>query len=358
MISQCLISFGSNLGDRESVIADAARRIASHPGIGDLRTSRLYRTPPIGGPGGQEPFLNAVAAFDTTCSAREILAILQDAENFLGRQRRARWGARSIDLDVVLHGALVGGSQRLIVPHPRYTARLFVLRPACDVAAHYRDPRFGWTIRELTRHVTAAPPSLALIGDTAAARQELCERLTAEFGVRTIPARPMSPPMEIVGNAPAASRSPTALGSPLSNDPSRDAAAANASLAGDAAASDAGMDDAGSAKQPLGKGVGVPQDDPEASSPWVAAAVPPLPSLSDPGASRPDVPRLLARLQRTTPETRWPAPHQIWPGGWSWPEYRLEIDEADWAVSELASALDSMRCPTDPVTELGDWWRA
>ncbi len=361
MISQCLISFGSNLGDRESVIADAARRVASQPGIGDLRTSRLYRTPPIGGPGGQEPFLNAVAAFDTTCSAREILAILQDAESFLGRQRRARWGARSIDLDVVLHGALVGGSHGLIVPHPRYTARLFVLRPACDVAAHYRDPRFGWTIRELARHVTAAAPSLALIGDTAAARQELCERLTAEFGVRTIPALPMSPPMEIVGNAPAASRMPPPPRTPPAYEPSRDVAASNApetgdTGVGDTGVGDAGVGDAGAARRSLGEGGDVRQNAPGASSPWVAAAVPPLPSLSDPDASRPGVPRLLARLQRTTPETRWPAPHQIWPGGWSWPEYRLEIDEPDWAVSELASALDSMRCPTDPVTESGDWW--
>lgn len=348
MISQCLISFGSNLGHRESVIADAARRIASHAGIGDLRTSRLYRTPPIGGPGGQEPFLNAVAAFDTTCSAREILAILQDAENHLGRQRRARWGARSIDLDVILHGGLVGGSQGLIVPHPRYAARLFVLRPACDVAAHYRDPRFGWTIRELTRHVTAAAPSLALIGDTAAVRSELCERLTAEFGVRTLPAGPMSPPMEIIGNAPAASRSPEASRSPQADD-------ATDQAAGSPPADEEGS---GTPARGIGERLGAPTTQADGTSPWVAAAVPPLPSLSDPDASRPGVPRLLARLQRTTPETRWPAPHQIWTGGWSWPEYRLEIDETDWAVSELASALDSMRCPTDPLTDSGDWWHA
>ena len=146
MTAQCLISFGSNLGDRDRLIAEAAQQIAASGVTAELRTSRLFETPPIGGPHGQEPFLNAVAAFDTRASAREILQLLQRVEQQLGRQRRRRWDARSIDLDVVLHGELVGGGTGLIVPHPRYTAREFVLEPACDVAAHYRDPRFGWTL--------------------------------------------------------------------------------------------------------------------------------------------------------------------------------------------------------------------
>jgi 2-amino-4-hydroxy-6-hydroxymethyldihydropteridine diphosphokinase len=46
----------------------------------------------------------------------------------------------------------------------------------------------------------------------------------------------------------------------------------------------------------------------------------------------------------------------MWPGGWQWPEYRLEVDDLDWAVSEVASALESMRCPVHPVTADGQWW--
>ena len=117
-----------------------------------MKASRLFETPPIGGPSGQEPFLNAVAAFETDASAREILDLLQQTEQRLGRTRNLRWDSRSIDLDVVLHGALVGGTSDLIVPHPRYTARQFVLKPACDVAADYRDPRFGWDLRTLSQH--------------------------------------------------------------------------------------------------------------------------------------------------------------------------------------------------------------
>ncbi len=205
MAAQCIVSFGSNLGNRDRLIASAARLIAGSSLLSStLRTSRLFETPAIGGPGGQEPFLNAIGAFETNASAREILELLQQTEHDLGRHRRRRWDARSIDLDVVLHGELVGGGSGLIVPHPRYTARQFVLQPACDVAAHFRDPRFGWSLRRLADHVSAGLPSLALVGGELQTRQEICERLAGEHGIQTFAANPASPSVSIVANAPAA----------------------------------------------------------------------------------------------------------------------------------------------------------
>lgn len=322
VMAQCLISFGSNLGDRRALIAESANLIANSPIVHQLRTSRLFETPPIGGPSGQSPFLNAVAAFDTPASAREVLELLQQTEQHLGRQRRERWDARSIDLDVVLHGQLVGGGTGLIVPHPRYTARLFVLQPACDVASHFRDPRFGWTLAELTKHLRQGPPSLALAGGDVATRIAICDRLEAEFGIQTIAEPPMVEPMAILGNAPApVARSAASAAIPESMPPAKT----------------------------------IDED-----APWVAAFVPPLLNRADDGgvaeAERAAAPRLIARLQRATAETRWPAPHQIWPSGWNWPEYRLEIDDLRWAAGEVASALDSMRCPVRPVTDDGNWW--
>lgn len=346
MDAQCLISFGSNLGDRDGVIAEAARLVASSPLVDGLQTSRLFTTPPVGGPDGQEPFLNAVGAFDTRASAREILGLLQKIENDLGRKRLTRWGARCIDLDVVLHGELVGGGTGLIVPHPRYTSRRFVLEPACDVAAHYRDPRFGWTIRRLTDHLATGAPSLALTGDDEATRHLICRRLSDDYGIQTFAAKPIAAPMTVVGNAPAA---------PEPRPESR---------------------------QPADPGGSI---DVNGDVPWVSEFIPELPAVhchpepcdlaipmdhiaqpkmdssaesrfNDPMASF-SVPRLVARLQRTTPQTRWPAPHQMWPAGWQWPEYRLEVDDIDWAVAEVASALQSMRCDVTPATSDGDWWR-
>jgi 2-amino-4-hydroxy-6-hydroxymethyldihydropteridine diphosphokinase len=315
--AQCLISFGSNLGHRDGLIAQAARMIAASPLVSSLRASRLFETPPIGGPDGQEPFLNAVAAFETAASARQILELLQQIEAQLGRTRRQRWDARSIDLDVVLHGQLVSGGTGLIVPHPRYTARQFVLQPACDVAANYRDPRFGWTLERLARHLSQGVPSMALVGSDLSTRQELCRRLQQEHGIETFTPHPLAEPMGVIGNAPAPA-------CPKATRRSDDAAS-TITLTG--------------------------------SHPWVSAFVPKLPSLDSDETALRHVPRLVARMQSTTASTCWPAPHQMWPAGWQWPEYRLEVNDLDWAVREVVSALASMRCPVTPITEDGGWLR-
>ena len=293
-LNQCVISFGSNLGDRRELIAAAARQLAACAWIDGeygLRTSRLFETPPIGGPDQQEPFLNAIGVFDTRASAGTILHTLQQLEAELGRQRRRRWDARSIDLDVVLHGNLVGGATGLVVPHPRYTARRFVLVPACDVASHFRDPRFGWTLGELAAHLDADVPSLALATGRMELRETLCRRLSREHGIVV---REFAATDEAVGPSPP--------------------------------------------------GTG-----------WVTSHVPRLPKAGD-VSTQSGYPRLLVRIQRSDPASAWPAPHQMWPAGWNWPEYRLEVDDEDWAVSELASAYDSMRCTVQPVTADGHWW--
>ena len=364
MKSQCLISFGSNLGDRHALIADAASAVAKLPQVHQLNASRLFQTPPIGGPTVQEPFLNAVAAFETEASARVILAALQGIETELGRHRRQRWDARPIDLDVVLHGELVGGGTGLIVPHPRYTARQFVLQPACDVAAHYRDPRFGWTLKRLTEHIGQGVPSLAMVGGDLLIREELCRRLESQYGIQTFAAKPLAEPMRVVGNAPAPKGTANDLG-PMPS-PEHDHAGSDeqpgAGQFGVGGAMAAGeratrQDGTRAAIHDMvgtdGGGIGCVN---AAGKPWVSAFIPPLPSLDAIETASPNVPRLVARMQSTTDQTRWPAPHQMWPSGWYWPEYRLEIDDLDWAVSELASALSSMRCPVEAVTIDGDWW--
>lgn len=333
LMAQCLISFGANLGQRESAIATAARELAARSQVGHFRTSRLYETPPIGGPSGQEPFLNGVAAFDTTADARQVLAWLQDLETRLGRRRRDRWGARAIDLDVVLHGNLIGGASDLTVPHPRYTARRFVLLPACDVAPEFRDPRFGWSIAQLREHIERGVPSLALAGSDAGTRAELCARLRSDYRVVTLAEGPFPEPMGVLAHAPdPASR--TRLGTPFretSDFPPLDAEGEEVA--------------------------------------WVSAFIPALPETHRVGENsreamdrvlraggQPTVPRLIARMRRTREQDRWPAPHQIWPSTSRWPEYRLEFDDLDWAAGEIHSALESMRCPTVPITADGLWW--
>lgn len=336
-VSQCLISFGSNLGDRDVRIGKAARIVANHSRVTDFRASRLFQTPPIGGPGGQEPFLNAAAAFDTVMPAGEVLHLLQSIEDQLGRIRKERWGARSIDLDVVLHGDLIGGNRGLIVPHPRYPARRFVLQPACDVAAHYRDPRFGWTIKQTAEHIESGVASMALTGGSDQMRRDLCDRLKQDPSIDVFDAPPMAAPMQVIGNAPA-KNDPAKVVSKMDDDDPLSQAAAKQS-------SDPSI------------GFGVQGSSASNVRPWVSAYIPNLPLATSEQTTAWNVPRVIARLQKTDPSTRWPAPHQIWPASWTWPEYRLELEDQDWAASEILSALQSMRCPLDPVTEDGSWWK-
>ncbi len=312
-LKQCLVSFGANLGSRDTTIVTAIRTLAERPDIVNFRTSRLYETPAIGGPGGQASFLNGVVVFDTCSRAREILGWLQAIEQQLGRQRQQRWAARSIDLDVVLYGSLVGGSNDLTVPHPRYTARRFVLRPACDICPDYRDPRFGWTIQRMADHLDAGNASLALAGGDEQSRSQLCHILQTEYGIRTFESAPLPEPMAVVGTAPIVQR----------------------------------------VVSPIPQTMIAVQDD----APWVSAFVPPLPTTNDPSINQSVIPRLIARIQWTRPEERWPAPHRLWPTCSTWPEYRLEVDDLNWAAGEIASALASMRCPLVAVSDDQDWWR-
>ena len=288
-MAHCLISFGSNLGDRFERIASAARKLRADPVVHQFIASRLFETPPIGGPSGQSKFLNGVALLETPASAREVLQLLQRVELDLGRERHQRWDARSIDLDVVLYGDLQGQSAALSVPHPRYPARRFVLVPAAEIVGQWIDPRFGWSLEQLAEHLDAGPPSLALVGGARDLREQLCRDLTARHQVRTF----ISPEQPITAAA---------------------------------------------------------------DEPWIAAFLPRLPVTSGKACHEASVPRLVAHLQWTTPESRWPATHQIWQSTCRWPEYRLEVDAYDWAVDELASALDSMGCPLTPVTSDGLWY--
>ena len=123
------IGLGSNLGDRQSTIEAA---ISALPGV--VAVSRLRETEPVGVLD-QPPFLNAAAALETTLSPRELLGTLLAIERELGRERRERWGPRTIDLDLLLYGDAVVEEPGLTVPHPRLHERHFALEPL-----HELDP--------------------------------------------------------------------------------------------------------------------------------------------------------------------------------------------------------------------------
>jgi 2-amino-4-hydroxy-6-hydroxymethyldihydropteridine diphosphokinase len=130
MVVRAAIGLGSNLGDRARHIAEA---VASLSELGSLvGMSALYETAPIGGPD-QGPYFNAVAVIDTSLPATELLAACLRIEQEHGRQRRERWGPRSLDLDILLYGDEVVEQPGLTIPHPRLGERRFVLEPLLEV---------------------------------------------------------------------------------------------------------------------------------------------------------------------------------------------------------------------------------
>jgi 2-amino-4-hydroxy-6-hydroxymethyldihydropteridine diphosphokinase len=131
------VGLGSNLGDREQLIREAARL------IGALRLSTVIETEPWGY-GDQPLFLNAVAELETPLTARQLLDHLLDVERRLGRERVGpQWGPRTIDLDLLLYGDQTIDEAGLVVPHPRLTEREFVLGPLAELVPALKIPGMG-----------------------------------------------------------------------------------------------------------------------------------------------------------------------------------------------------------------------
>jgi 2-amino-4-hydroxy-6-hydroxymethyldihydropteridine diphosphokinase len=140
MPSLALIGMGSNLGDRLASINGAVDALGRAPGVAVRQVSSFHETEPVGGPPGQGMFLNAVARIETDLEPLEVLRVLQQIEAQFGRERTVQWGARTLDLDLLLFEDRILDTPELCLPHPRMRARRFVLEPLVEVAPALVDP--------------------------------------------------------------------------------------------------------------------------------------------------------------------------------------------------------------------------
>ena len=127
------LGLGSNLGDRESSIRKALDILALNREIRVVRVSSMYETEPIGLTE-QPDFINAAALIETSLSPTELLRVILDVEEQMGRVRNLRWGPRVIDIDILLYDNVAVDSPPLTIPHPRMLERAFVMAPLAEIA--------------------------------------------------------------------------------------------------------------------------------------------------------------------------------------------------------------------------------
>lgn len=128
------VALGSNLGDRAAHLATARARLGALPGTRVIAVSRVEETEPLG-PVAQEPFLNQMVLVETTLDPAELLRRCLAIERDAGRERRERWGPRTLDLDIVRFGERVLATAELTIPHPELPHRPFWQRELAELDA-------------------------------------------------------------------------------------------------------------------------------------------------------------------------------------------------------------------------------
>lgn len=160
--SLAIIGMGSNQGDREATLDAAVEALKATPHVHVWTVSGYYETFPVGGPPGQEPFLNAAVLTEPTLDPLSLLERLHDIEARFGRVRDERWGARTLDLDLLLYGQEVRRTPQIVVPHPRLAFRRFALVPAVEAAPWSLDPLTNLTVNELLANLDRRPSLVAV----------------------------------------------------------------------------------------------------------------------------------------------------------------------------------------------------
>ncbi|MCQ4637822.1 2-amino-4-hydroxy-6-hydroxymethyldihydropteridine diphosphokinase [Anaerovorax odorimutans] len=142
------IALGSNMGDKEAYLRQAAAALAADENCQVEKVSAFLTTPPYGYTD-QDEFLNGCLALRTLLEPGELLSLLHEIEQAADRKREIRWGPRTLDLDILLYDDLVLDTEELQIPHIEMHKRDFVLRPMAEIAPFVRHPVLKKTVREM-----------------------------------------------------------------------------------------------------------------------------------------------------------------------------------------------------------------
>ena len=136
------IGLGSNLNNPKQQIKDAVMALHSTKDVEVVNLSSLYQSPPIDD-SKQPDYINAIAQVNTHLTPLELLYVCQQIETDQHRVREKKWGARTIDLDIIIYGVQVVASKQLIIPHPEMMNRAFVLIPLAELEEDLKVPVLG-----------------------------------------------------------------------------------------------------------------------------------------------------------------------------------------------------------------------
>ncbi len=145
---QVYIGIGSNVGNKRENFFEAVTRLAKLPDTRVLKESSLYESEPLGD--AKEWYVNGAVEIETRLKPDMLLKKFKNIERSMGRKKvKKRWGARVIDLDILLYDSAVVKKKTLRIPHPEMSTRKFVLIPLSEIAPQVVHPELGVTISEL-----------------------------------------------------------------------------------------------------------------------------------------------------------------------------------------------------------------
>lgn len=132
---------GGNLGDRRTTLRAAIAALGAAQGVTAITgVSDVYETEPVGGPPGQQDHLNLVVGLDWSGTPHALLALCAALEADAGRVREERWGPRTLDVDILWIDGVCIDEPDLVLPHPRFHERRFVLAPLAELAPELCPP--------------------------------------------------------------------------------------------------------------------------------------------------------------------------------------------------------------------------
>lgn len=140
------LSLGSNIGNRKQNLEKAITELEKN-NVKEIKISSLYETEPVGPK--QRNFYNLVGKFKTNLKPKELLKVLKQIEEKLGRIKTYRWGPRVIDIDILFYGKQIIKSKKLIIPHKEIVNRAFVLIPMNEIAPGFIHPIYHKTIKTI-----------------------------------------------------------------------------------------------------------------------------------------------------------------------------------------------------------------